>query len=155
MALFSRRWPVDASCRLRAVFCLLGISLQRVKAQNGGFISRCLAEISRRASTLRDAKLVGIAHRPVDRELLVRSARVDGTTGTFRFMEVVVARRIVDLAEHNGVSRRGPSHFADVQVLCARGRAMVAVVIERAAKSSGGGISASGPTTPLYPLSER
>ena len=54
--------------------------------------------------TFHDAELVGIDHRPADRELLLRFARVDGTTGTFRFVGVV-SQRIVDFAEQNVVSR--------------------------------------------------
>ncbi|PMS37084.1 hypothetical protein B0G57_11579 [Trinickia symbiotica] len=54
--------------------------------------------------TFHDAELVGIDHRPTDRELLLRFARVDGTTGTFRFVGVV-SQRIVDFAEQNVVSR--------------------------------------------------
>ncbi|MGK8889128.1 hypothetical protein [Burkholderia gladioli] len=54
--------------------------------------------------TFHDAELVGIDHRPADRELLLRFARVDGTTGIFRFVGVV-SQRIVDFAEQNVVSR--------------------------------------------------
>ncbi|WP_186014096.1 hypothetical protein [Burkholderia gladioli] len=54
--------------------------------------------------TFHDAELVGIEHRPADRELLLRFARVDGTTGIFRFLGVV-SQRIVDFAEQNVVSR--------------------------------------------------
>lgn len=54
--------------------------------------------------TFHDAELVGIDHRPADRELLLRLTRVDGTTGTFRFTGVV-SQRIVDFAEQNVVSR--------------------------------------------------
>lgn len=54
--------------------------------------------------TFHDAELVGIDHRPADRELLLRFARVDGTTGTFHFLGVV-SLRVVDFAEQNVVSR--------------------------------------------------
>ncbi|MDA0576433.1 hypothetical protein, partial [Burkholderia gladioli] len=54
--------------------------------------------------TFHDAELVGIDHRPADRELLLRFARVDGTIGIFRFVGVV-SQRIVDFAEQNVVSR--------------------------------------------------
>jgi pyruvate-formate lyase-activating enzyme len=54
--------------------------------------------------TFHDAELVGIEHRRTDRELLLRFTRVDGTTGTFRFMGVV-SQRVVDFAEQNVVSR--------------------------------------------------
>lgn len=54
--------------------------------------------------TFHDAELVRIDHRPADRELLLRFARVDGTTGTFRFIGVV-SQRVVDFAEQNVVSR--------------------------------------------------
>jgi hypothetical protein len=54
--------------------------------------------------TFHDAELVGIDHRPADRELRLRFARVDGTTGTFRFLGVV-SLRVVDFAEQNVVSR--------------------------------------------------
>lgn len=51
-----------------------------------------------------DAELVGIDHRPADRELRLRFARIDGTTGTFRFLGIV-SLRVVDFAEQNVVSR--------------------------------------------------
>ncbi|WP_186073661.1 hypothetical protein [Burkholderia gladioli] len=54
--------------------------------------------------TFHDAELVGIEHRPADRELLLRFARFGGTTGIFRFVGVV-SQRIVDFAEQNVVSR--------------------------------------------------
>ncbi|WP_186124909.1 hypothetical protein [Burkholderia gladioli] len=54
--------------------------------------------------TFHDAELVGIEHRPADRELLLRFARVDGTTGIFRFLGVV-SQRVVDFSEQNVVSR--------------------------------------------------
>lgn len=54
--------------------------------------------------TFHDAELVAIDHRPADRELLLRFTRVDGTTGTFRFVGVV-SQRVVDFAEQNVVSR--------------------------------------------------
>lgn len=54
--------------------------------------------------TFHDAELVGIDHRPADRELRLRFARVDGTTGTFRFLGLV-SLRVVDFAEQNVVSR--------------------------------------------------
>lgn len=54
--------------------------------------------------TFHDAELVAIEHRPADRKLLLRFTRVDGTTGTFRFIGVV-SLRVVDFAEQNVVSR--------------------------------------------------
>ena len=54
--------------------------------------------------TFHDAELVGIEHRPADGELVLRFVRVDGTTGTFRFVGVV-SQRVVDFAEQNVVSR--------------------------------------------------
>ena len=54
--------------------------------------------------TFHDAELVGIDHQPANRELLLRFQRVDGTTGTFRFMGII-SQRVVDFAEQNVVSR--------------------------------------------------
>lgn len=68
--------------------------------------------------TFHDAELVGIDHRPADRELLLRFARVDGTTATFHFIGVV-SLRVVDFAEQNVVSRLliSPTyHFSAAEV---------------------------------------
>ena len=68
--------------------------------------------------TFHDAELVGIDHRPADRELRLRFMRVDGTTGTFRCVGVF-SQRVVDFAEQNVVSRLliSPTyHFSAAEV---------------------------------------
>ena len=68
--------------------------------------------------TFHDAELVGIDHRPADRDLRLRFMRIDGKTGTFRFMGVV-SQRVVDFAEQNVVSRLliSPTyHFSAAEV---------------------------------------
>lgn len=68
--------------------------------------------------TFHDAELVGIGHRPADRELQLRFTRVDGTTGTFRFAGVV-SQRIIDFTEENTVSRlliSASHHFSEAEV---------------------------------------
>jgi hypothetical protein len=51
-----------------------------------------------------DAELVGIEHRPEDRELELRFKRVRGEAAAFRFVGVIT-QRIVDFAEQNVLSR--------------------------------------------------
>jgi hypothetical protein len=51
-----------------------------------------------------DAELIGIEHRPDDRELVLRFRRVAGEIELLRFTEVK-ALRIVDFAEQNVASR--------------------------------------------------
>ncbi len=51
-----------------------------------------------------DAELIGIEHRPEDRELELQFKRVSGEAAAFRFVGVI-AQRIVDFAEQNVLSR--------------------------------------------------